>query len=316
MFKIGDICINNNLILAPMAGTSNAAYMKICEEFGVGYFVTELISSEAIIRGNKKTFDMLVGLDDLSVPYGIQIFGSDPDVMGKAARILEKKYHPSFIDINMGCPVPKVTSTGAGSALLKDVNKVYEIVSSVVSSVSIPVTVKIRSGWDSNSVNAVLVAKAVEKAGASLVAVHARTKTLGYSGCADWKVIKDVKQAVSIPVVGNGDVNGLDDAGRMISETNCDGVMIGRAALGNPWVFSDIIPTAIDKINMIKKHYILLKKYYGEKRALLEIRMHALWYIKGIEGVKKYKTLITNADTEDEFISILKSLLDKEKQKC
>ena len=306
MFKIGNIEIKNNIILAPMAGTSNAAYFKICEDFNCGYFVTELISSEAIVRNNKKTFDMLVGLNELSTPWGIQIFGSDPIVMGKAAKILEEKFHPYFIDINMGCPVPKVTSTGAGSALMKDTLKVYNIVSSVVNSVSIPITVKIRSGWDNNSINAVEVAKAIEKAKASLICVHARTKTQGYSGSANLDIIKSVKESVSIPVIGNGDVKNLSDAENMISQTGCDGVMIGRASLGNPWVFNGKIPTSRDKINMIKKHYLLLKKYYGEKRALLEIRTHALYYLKGISGCKEIKNKIVQSKTEEELFKILR----------
>ena len=305
MFKIGNIEIKNNIILAPMAGTSNAAYFKICEDFNCGYFVTELISSEAIVRNNKKTFDMLVGLDELSTPWGIQIFGSNPVVMGKAAKILEDKFHPYFIDINMGCPVPKVTSTGAGSALMKDLDKVYDIVLSVVKSVNIPVTVKIRSGWDSTSINAVEVAKVCEKAGASLICVHARTKTMGYSGSANLNIIKSVKESVFIPVIGNGDIKNLGDAIKMMTKTGCDGVMIGRASLGNPWIFKGIIPSDKEKIDMIKKHYSLLKKYFGEKRALLEIRTQALYYLKGITSSKTIKNKIVLSRTEEDLFKLL-----------
>lgn len=322
MFKIGNISINSAVVLAPMAGVSNPAYFKICEEMGVGYVVTELISSEAIVRDNKKTLDMLNGINDLNVPVGIQIFGSDANVMAEAAKKLVNFFNVDFIDINMGCPVPKVAlKSGSGSALLKDVDKVFDIVSAVVKSVNCPVTVKIRSGWDSNSINAVEIAKACEKAGASAIAVHARTRSQGYSGSADWNIIKSVKEAVSVPVVGNGDIKTPIDAKRMLVETGCDAVMIGRAALGNPWLIKECVtyldkgvlidkPCYGDKINMIKKHYSLLKRYSNEKHALLEIRSHALWYMKGIPGLKQYRSSITNCKSELEFFSILNSMLD------
>ena len=320
MFKIGNVSIKDKAFLAPMAGISNPAYFTVCEEFELCLAITELISSEAIVRNNKKTFDMLKGIEKLIIPFGVQIFGSDPEVMGKAASILEKKYKPAFIDINMGCPVPKVIKSGAGSALLLDIDKVFSIVSSVVNSVNIPVTVKIRSGWDSNSINAKEVATMCEKAGASAIAVHARTRSQGYSGTSDWSVIKEVKESVSIPVIGNGDIKSCYDAEKMISETGCDAVMIGRAALGNPWIIKEcneyldngtIIdkPTFVQKINMIKEHYKLLKEYNGEKRALLEIRSHALWYLKGIPGIKSYKNLIVSAKTESKFLKVLEDIL-------
>lgn len=321
MFKIGNVEIFNCVCLAPMAGTSNAAYMKICEEMGVGFVVTELISSEAIVRGNVKTFDMLNGLDDLTVPFGVQIFGSNPIVMANAARkICEYLPSVSFIDINMGCPVPKVALKNcAGSALLKNVDLVFDIVSSVVNAVSVPVTVKIRSGWDSDSVNAVLVARKCEEAGASAIAVHGRTRAQGYSGSSDWNVIKLVKDAVSIPVIGNGDIKSCYDAKRMMDETFCDGVMIGRAALGNPWIIRDCVRflngndmhdevSLCERVDMIKKHYFYLKKYSNEKSAILEIRMHALWYIKGISGAKRYKEKIVGCFSEDEFFSVLDTI--------
>jgi len=224
----------------------------------------------------------------------------------------------------MGCPVPKVAvKTGAGSALMKNPNLAFDIVSAVVSSVNCPVTVKIRSGWDSDSINAVEIATLCEKAGASMIAVHARTRSQGYAGEADWSVIKAVKKAVSIPVVGNGDIRTCYDAKRMIDETGCDAVMIGRALLGNPWLIREcnsylgnglIIdkPSFADKISMIRKHYNLLKEFNGEKSALLEIRSHAAWYLKGIPGVKECKSLIVSSKTEKDFLSVLDSiLLDK-----
>ena len=323
---IGDVSVKGKAFLAPMAGASNPAYFRICEELGLGYAVTELISSEAIVRGNKKTFDMLKGIETLSIPFAIQIFGSDPSSMGRAASILEEKFHPSAIDINMGCPVPKVAvKNGAGSALMKNPSLVKEIVSSVVSSVNCPVTVKIRSGWDKDNINAVEIAKICEEAGASMITVHARTRSQGYSGSCDLDIIKSVKESVSIPVIGNGDVKDVSSFRNMLSYTGCDGVMIGRACLGNPWLISECNssidgetvskPSYLDKVNMIKKHYLLLKKFINEKGALLEIRSHALWYLKGIPGIKSFKNMITSCKSEIEFFNVLDNILLTIKEK-
>ncbi len=328
MFKIGNISIKNKVFLAPMAGISNPTYFRICEEFGLGYAVTELISSEAIVRDNKKTFDMLKGIDKLNIPFGIQIFGSNPEVMGKAASVLEERYKPSFIDINMGCPVPKVIKSGAGSYLMRDKKLVFDIVSSVVRSISIPVTVKIRSGWDSNSINAKEIAIECEKAGASAIAVHARTRSQGYSGEADWKVIKEVKKSVSVPVIGNGDVKSLFDAERMISETGCDAVMIGRGVLGNPWLIKnsinylsgkELIDVSVeDKIDMCLKHLDLLKDLKNEKIACLEIRNHIAWYLRNVPGGKEIKNKIFKETNINAIIDILNeyksTILDMEEE--
>ena len=204
MFKIGNVEIKNNIVLAPMAGVSNYAFMKICEEMGVGYVVTELLSAEAIVRDNKKTLEMLRGIDKLNIPVGIQLFGSNASSLSKAAKIIEELYPNALIDINMGCPVPKVAvKSQAGSFLLKNPAKVYEIVSEVVKAVSIPVTVKIRSGWDENSINAIEIAKLCEKAGASLITVHGRTRSQGYSGKCNLDVIRDIKKNVGIPVISS-----------------------------------------------------------------------------------------------------------------
>ena len=322
-FKIGNINIDSKIILAPMAGITDAAYMQICESFGVGYTVTELISAEAIIRNNSKTFDMLNGLKDLKKPYGIQIFGFNPKTMANAAKIIESKFNPSFIDINMGCPVPKVAiKNNAGSALLKNPNLVKEIVSSVVKSVNIPVTVKIRSGWDEKSINAIEIAKICEEAKAAAIAIHARTKSQGYSGTANWQIIKDVKDSVSIPVIGNGDIKTYLDAKKMLDETNCDAVMIGRALLGNPWLIKEcndylnnsITPKEItekEKIEMIKKHFNLLLKYKTEKQTLLEMRTHIMGYIKGLPNIKELKTSIMKANTKEDIFNILNGHLSK-----
>lgn len=313
----------NKVLLAPMAGVSNPAYIEIVRDMGVSLFWTELISAEAIVRNNKKTFDMLDGIDKLGVKVGVQIFGSSPDVMAKAASIIVSSYDVSFIDINMGCPVPKVAiKNNAGSALLRDVDKVGKIVSSVCKAVSVPVSVKIRSGWDFSSINAPLVAKVCEENGASCIAIHARTRSQGYGGSADWNIIKEVKDSVKIPVIGNGDIKSFSDAKRMLDETGCDAVMIGRASLGNPWIFRESLffinnnsflprPGFREIVDMIKKHYFLLEENMGEKRALLEIRTHALWYIKGFPNCKGFKGMITSANTKDEFFDILNLMYEE-----
>ncbi len=322
MFKIGNVEINNRIVFAPMAGVSNISFRTIIKEMGAGLIYSEMVSSMGIVYGSSKTID-LINFNEEERPISIQIFGNDVSSFVKAAKYIEDNYHPDIIDINMGCPVPKIAlRSQAGSALLKDPNKIGEIVSSVVSSVSTPVTVKIRSGWDNTSINACEVAKKCEEAGASAIAIHGRTRAQGYSGNADWGIIKKVKESVSIPVIGNGDVKTIYDAKRMFDETGVDAVMIGRATLGNPWFIKECVsyiengeiiplPSFIDKINMIKKHYLLLKKYNNEKVALLEIRMHALWYIKGIPGVKRYKSMITNCSSEEEFFDVL-SLIERD----
>lgn len=320
-WNIGKKKINNQIVMAPMAGISNPSYMKICEEMGVGFAVTELLSSEAIIRENKKTFEMLNGIDKLNIPIAIQIFGANANVMAEAAKIITNRYKCFAIDINMGCPVPKVAlSAGAGSALLRDLNKVYDIVKAVVDSVNIPVTVKIRSGWDSNSINAVEVAQTIEKAGAKAITIHARTRSQGYSGNADWNIIKKVKESISIPVIGNGDIKNCYDAKRMIEETNCDAVMIGRGILGNPWLIKECVdhieygidPTHVnikDRINMIKKHFNYLIQDKGEKLAVLEMRTHIAHYLKGVAGAKELKQKLMKINSSDLIIKLLEDFL-------
>lgn len=320
MFYIGDVYIKNKVLLAPMAGISNPSYIRICEEMGVGYAVTELLSSEAIVRNNKKTLEMLNGFDDLNIPVGVQIFGSNCDVMAQAALILCNNYNIKVIDINMGCPVVKVAlKSEAGSALLKDPDKVFSIVSSVVSSVNVPVTVKIRSGWDASSINAVEIAKVIEKAGASAITIHPRTRSQGYSGHSDWSIIRDVKNSVSIPVIGNGDICSCYDAKKMLLETGCDAVMIGRACIGNPWLIRDCVnyletskePVLVsleEKIMMIKKHLNFLVYDKGNRAAILEIRMHISKYLKGVKS-SNLNVLINKANSVSEINSLLDDFL-------
>lgn len=322
-WKIGNITINNRIVFAPMAGVSNISYRQIIKEMGAGLIYSEMISTLGIAHKGKKTID-LINFEENERPISIQIFGHDTASFIEAAKFIEENYHPDIIDINMGCPVPKVAiKSQAGSALLKDPDKIYEIVKSIADNISTPVTVKIRSGWDEKNINAVSVAKKIEEAGAKAIAIHARTRSQGYSGNADWNIIKKVKETVNIPVIGNGDIKTIDDAKRMLEETKCDAIMIGRATLGNPWFIKECVeyiengkiinkPTDKEKIEMIKKHYNLLKKYTNEKTALLEIRTHALWYIKGIPNVKETKNKIVSAKTEEELLNIINSIKTKE----
>ena len=328
MIKIGNVEIKHKTVLAPMAGISNPAYMKIVEGLGCGYAITELISSEAIVRNNKKTFEMFEGYDKLSMPVALQLFGSNPDTLAKAAKVVED-YGFKIIDLNFGCPVPKVAvRSEAGSALLKYPEKIKEIVEKVVNAVSIPVTVKIRSGWDKNSINAVEIAKICESAGAKAISIHARTRSQGYTGKADWNIIKEVKENVKIPVIGNGDVVDIYSAKEMLSTTGCDLVMIGRAALGNPWIFKEVNayledniildkPTYIDRIDMALTHLNNLYELKNEKTAVLEIRNHIAWYLKNIPGGKEIKNKIFKETDINAIIDILsgyKSTLDVEEE--
>lgn len=316
-WKIGNVEIKNQLVLAPMAGISNTSYRKIIKGMGAGLIYAEMVSTNAITYGNEKTFNLLK-MSEEERPIVQQIFGSDIKTFVAAAKLIEEKMHPDIIDINMGCPVPKVAVRAqAGSALLKNPEKIGEIVKAVVKSVNVPVTVKIRSGWDEKNINAVEVAKVCEKNGASAIAIHARTRSEGYSGKANWDIIKKVKESVNIPVIGNGDITSPILAKKMLDETGCDAIMIGRGALGNPWIFKQCLkylennaiieePTNKEKIDMIKEHYRLLKEDKNEHIALLEIRTHALYYLKGMPESKIYKERICKSKNEEEFLNILK----------
>ena len=322
MWKIGNVEIKNQVVLAPMAGICNNAYRKIIKEMGCGLIVAEMVSDKALMYDSSKTKDMLYMTDD-ERPISQQIFGSDLDSFIYSAKYIEENMHPDIIDINMGCPVPKVALRAqAGSALLKNPDKVYEIVSGVVNSVSVPVTVKIRSGWDDKSINAVEIAKIIEKAGASAIAVHPRTRSQGYSGKANWDIIRQVKENVSIPVIGNGDILNCYDAKRMLDETGCDAIMIGRGVLGNPWLIKECVDylengiepdkiTLEDKILMIKRHLSNLLATKPYKVAMLEIRTHAAYYLKGLPQGKELKVAIFKTTTKEELISLLDKYMEE-----
>mgnify|MGYP004629148631 FL=1 len=315
-WKIGNVEIANQVVLAPMAGICNSSFRRICKEMGCGLVYAEMVSDKAIMYENQKTIDMLY-MTDLERPITQQIFGTDKDSFVIAAKYIYENMHPDIIDINMGCPVPKVAVRAqAGAALLKSPEKIKEIVEAVVAAVPIPVTVKIRSGWDSNHINAVDVAKIVEEAGASAICVHPRTRMQGYSGKADWKIIKQVKENVKIPVIGNGDIKCAEDAKRMLDETFCDAVMIGRGVLGNPWLIkqtvdyldgkTDIVkPTNEEKIDMCIKHLKYLENLKNEKLACLEIRNHIAWYLKGMEKSIEIKNKVYKTSSIRDIMQIL-----------
>lgn len=290
--NIGDINFSHIAFLAPMAGIADRAFRELCVQHGAAYAVSEMVSSKGLTMGDRKSAELLTLGNEH--PAGVQIFGDDPEIMARAAvKCLE--YSPEIIDINMGCPAPKVAMNGGGASLLKNPDLAYEITKAVVNAVNIPVTVKIRKGWDDNSVNAVQMAELMEKAGAAAITIHGRTRTQMYSGKVDYDIIAAVKKAVSIPVIGNGDVVDEQSAAIMLEKTNCDALMIGRGALGNPWVFSRINayldecrvlpePTVTQKMVTMLKHIEKIIEYKGEYTAMREARHHAAYYTKGLRG--------------------------------
>lgn len=299
--KIGDLEFKNIAFLAPMAGIADRAFRELCTQFGAAYTVTEMVSSKGLTMGDKKSGELLtIGSER---PCGAQIFGDDPQIMAQAAaKCLE--YAPDVIDINMGCPAPKVAMNGGGASLMKKPQLAYEITKAVVEAVNIPVTVKIRKGWDDDNINAVEMALLAQKAGANAVAVHGRTRQQMYSGTVDYDIIAEVKNALDIPVIANGDITDEQTAAIMLEKTNADAIMIGRGALGNPWVFSRINaylsecrvlpePSTIEKMNVMLKHIQKIIEYKGEYTAMREARHHAAYYTKGMRGGAKLRAEIS-----------------------
>ena len=310
MLKIGNLSIQTPVLLAPMAGVTDYSFRILCKEQGAGIVYSEFVSAHGIIRKNEKTLDMIKFTDE-ERPIGIQIFGDEPEVMGNAARFVADQFKPDIIDINYGCPVPKITKRGAGSAALKDLCLMEEITSAVVESVpQVPVTVKMRAGWDSQSIVVETAGNQLEKAGVKAITLHPRTTKQHFTGKSDWSLIKTLKQAVSIPVIGNGDIDTADDVKRMFEETGCDAVMIGRAALGNPWIFRELksifekgdplpAPFISDRIFTCRRHLNLLVENRGERIGLNLMRKHFGWYIKGFPGAGEFrKELVTAPDSK------------------
>lgn len=316
--KIGHIQIETPILLAPMAGVTDYSFRILCKEMGAGVVYSEFVSAHGIIRENEKTLDMIRFTEE-ERPIGIQIFGDSPDVMSKAARKVADQFQPDIIDINYGCPVPKVTKKGAGSAALKDLCLMDDLTSAVVEAVpELPVTVKMRAGWDMSNIVAIEAGPRLEKIGVKAITLHPRTTKQSYKGSANWKWIAELKQAVSIPVIGNGDIKKPDDVVRMFEETNCDAVMVGRASLGNPWFFKQItallngtsfppVPSTEERIAMCKRHLDLLLESRGEHIGTNLMRKQFGWYIKGFPDASSLRqSLVMAADKEE-----MEKLLDE-----
>ena len=333
--RIGTIELKHGLMLAPMAGVTDRTFRLLCKRFGAEYTVSEMVSAKALCyeqRSKRKEAQLggsapLAAITEAESPMAVQLFGSEPEFMAEAARMIEANAYkgcvsecpPAAIDINMGCPVRKITGNGEGSALMKDPALAGRIVEAVSRAVHLPVTVKIRAGWDSTSVNAPEMARILEQSGASLICVHARTREQQYTPGIDLGVIRNVKQAVGIPVIGNGDVQSVEDVNRMISETGCDGIMIGRGAMGNPWLFSEIsamldgsayvMPSLKERLDVAEEHLWGMLAHKGDRVGLAEAKKHMAWYLTGVRGAAAARSAIMTANNADDICNVFKDLL-------
>jgi nifR3 family TIM-barrel protein len=322
--RIGPIQSESPFLLAPLAGVSDSPFRRLAREQGASIVYTEMVSADGLARGNQATIDYCA-FDPVERPIGIQLFGSNPDIMADAARRLNDlpdERRPDLIDINMGCPVRKVVNRAAGAALLNDVPRLHDIVRRMTAVSRVPVTAKIRLGWDGSSRNVVEVSRALEEAGAAAVAIHARTRAEKFEGAAHWEMIGEAKRAVSIPVIGNGDVRGAADARRMLAETGCDAVMMGRAAFGDPWVFRRVRafhergvelppPTASDRLQAGLRHLGLMVADFGEGVAVREMRKHVAWYIKGLPHSARVRDEVNHARTTEALAELLRGYLEE-----
>ena len=318
-FKIGNVTLNSRAILAPMAGISDRAYRELCVKFGAGYCVSEMVSSKALSFNSKKSED-LMDISEYERPCGIQIFGDDPECMADAARHAMQN-SPDIIDINMGCPAPKISSNGSGSALMRNPKLCGEIVQAVVKCCDVPVTVKIRKGWDDDNVNAVEVAKICEQAGASAITIHGRTRMQYYKPPVDYDIIREVKRAVNIPVIANGDIDSAQKAKQVIEQTECDLIMVGRATLGNPWIFSQInsylenpeqpleYPTLEERLDVMVEHISKMVEYKGEHMALLQARKLVAGYFKGMRGASSLRNEAGRISTLEDLYALKEKAL-------
>lgn len=312
--QIGDVILKNNVILAPMAGVTDLPFRLLCKEQGAGLLCMEMVSAKAIYYNNKNT-ETLMQIEPEERPVSLQLFGSDPVIMSEMAKRIEDRPF-DILDINMGCPVPKVVNNGEGSALMKNPGLVRKIVTSVSKAIKKPLTVKIRKGFDENNINAVEIAKIIEDSGAAAVAVHGRTRQQYYSGKADWDIIRQVKEAVSIPVIGNGDVDSPQKAKQLLEETGCDGIMVGRAAEGNPWIFREIshyldtgelLPhPALEEVKeMILRHARLQLEYKGEYTGMREMRKHVAWYTAGFSHSARLRGAVNEIESMEQLMVLL-----------